>query len=132
MAIEKVINIVAHSKQALDDINKLYSKLQETEKAQVELNEDAEAMGDAYKEAGKESVNAVEKQSKAMKGLTAVSGGVKKGFNAIGTAFKAMGIGLLVALVAKLTQVLSENQKVVDFVSSVSTAFSIVIKRLNK
>jgi len=130
MAIEKVINIVAHSKQALDDINKLYSKLQDTDKAQVELNEDAEAMGDAYKEAGKESVKSVEKQSKAMKGLTAVSGGVKKGFNAIGSAFKAMGIGLLVALVAKLTQVLSENQKVVDFVSSVSTAFSIVINDL--
>jgi hypothetical protein len=41
-----------------------------------------------------------------------------------------MGIGLLVALVAKLTQVLSENQKVVDFVSTVSTAFSIVINDL--
>lgn len=130
MAIEKVINIVAHSKQALDDINKLYSKLQDTEKAQVELNEDAEAMGDAYKEAGKESVKAVDKQSKAMKGLQVVSGGVKQGFNAIGTAFKAIGIGLLVALVAKLTQVLSENQKVVDFVSTVSTAFSIVINDL--
>jgi hypothetical protein len=78
MAIEKVINIVAHSKQALDDINKLYSKLQETEKAQVDLNEDAEAMGDAYKEAGKESVKAIEKQSKAMKGLPQLVAVLKK------------------------------------------------------
>jgi hypothetical protein len=130
MAIEKVINITTNAKQSIDTINKLYSKLQETDKTQEALNEDAKEMGEAYKDSSKESIQAIDKQSKAMKGLQSVSGGVKKGFQAVGTVFKGLGIGLLVALVAKLTQVLSENQKVVDFVSTVSTAFSIVINDL--
>jgi len=130
MAIEKVINITTNAKQSIDTINKLYSKLQETDKAQEALNEDAKEMGEVYKDSSKESIQAIDKQSKAMKGLQSVSGGVKKGFQAVGNVFKGLGIGLLVALVAKLTQVLSENQKVVDFVSTVSTAFSIVINDL--
>jgi hypothetical protein len=130
MAITKEIEIKVQQAQAISDINKLYKKLTDVDKENKNISESAEEVGKTYEETSKEAVKGIDKQSKAMKGLTAVSGGVKKGFNAIGTAFKAMGIGLLVGLVAKLTQVLSENQKVVDFVSSVSTAFSIVINDL--
>lgn len=130
MAIVKEIEIKVQQAQAISDLNKLYKKLTDVDTENEKIVDSAEEVGKAYEETTKESVKGIDKQTKAMKGLTAVSGGVKKGFNAIGTAFKAMGIGLVVALVAKLTQVLSENQKVVDFVSTVSTAFSIVINDL--
>ena len=130
MSIIKEIEIKVNQAQAIGDINKLYKKLTDVDKENEKIIDSAEEVGKTYEETSKEAVKGIDKQSKAMKGLTAVSGGVKKGFSAIGTAFKAMGIGLLVALVAKLTQVLSENQKVVDFVSTVSTAFSIVINDL--
>ena len=130
MSIIKEIEIKVNQAQAIGDINKLYKKLTDVDKENEKIIDSAEEVGKTYEETSKEAVKGIDKQSKAMKGLTSVSGGVKKGFSAIGTAFKAMGIGLLVALVAKLTQVLSENQKVVDFVSTVSTAFSIVINDL--
>ena len=103
MAITKEIEIKVQQAQAISDINKLYKKLTDVDKENKNISESAEEVGKTYEETSKEAVKGIDKQSKAMKGLTAVSGGVKKGFNAIGTAFKAMGIGLLVGLVAKLT-----------------------------
>lgn len=130
MAIERVINIVANAKQAVGEIKTLFKELLDAEIQQQKLNKEAEQMGDAYKEGAKDaekSLNKVEKsvesQSKAMKGLKSVIGSV-------GTAFKAIGIGAVIALVAKFTQVLSENQKVMDFVNDVSTTLSIVINQL--
>jgi len=51
---------------------------------------------------------------KASKGIKGAATSTK----VLGTAFKAIGIGLIVALVAKLTEVFAKNQKVVDFVST--------------
>lgn len=130
MAIERVINIVANAKQAVGEIKTLFNELLDAEIQQQKLNKEAEQMGDSYKEGSKDAekaLNKVEKsvdsQSKAMKGLKSVIGSV-------GTAFKAIGIGAVIALVAKFTQVLSENQKVMDFVNDVSTTLSIVINQL--
>jgi hypothetical protein len=130
MAITKEIEIKVQQAQAISDINKLYKKLTDVDKENENISKSAKEVGNTYEETSKEAVKGIDKQSKAMKGLQSVSGGVKKGFQAVGSVFKGLGIGLLVALVAKLTQVLSENQKVVDFVSTVSTAFSIVINDL--
>ena len=49
---------------------------------------------------------------------------------AVGTSLKALGIGLVIAVVAKFTEVLSNNQKVVDTFNNVSTAAGIVINQL--
>ena len=56
----------------------------------------------------------------------------KKGFKGIGTAIKGMGvalkaagIGIIIGLIAKLMEVFSSNQKVVDFFSTTMTALSI-------
>jgi len=58
-----------------------------------------------------------EETAKGLKGVEKASdktaGGVKK----IGSALKALGIGLIVAGFAKFTEVLNENQKVADFFS---------------
>ena len=42
-----------------------------------------------------------------------------KGIKAVGTAFKAAGIGLIVALVAGLTEAFSRNKRIMDGVSVV-------------
>tara|TARA_R110000851_G_scaffold75456_2_gene166350 strand:- start:4479 stop:6449 length:1971 start_codon:yes stop_codon:yes gene_type:complete len=130
MAIEKTINIVANTKNAIDGINSVYKKILDTDKATEDLNETTEETADAYKDVAKEGEKSLDKQSKGMKAVASASAGVKKGVAAIGTALKALGIGIIIALVAKFTQVLSENQKVVDFVTTVSTTLSIVINGL--
>jgi len=48
-----------------------------------------------------------------------------KGFKAIGGAMKALGIGLIIALFAKLGEILSRNQKVVDAFSTVMTTLEL-------
>ena len=60
--------------------------------------------------------------AKAKKGVS----GIGTAFKGIGTAMKAAGIGLVVALFAKLMQVFSQNQKVVDAFDTTMTGLSIV------
>jgi len=61
----------------------------------------------------------------------------KKGFQGIGTAvkgvgvaLKAAGIGIIVALLAKLMEVFSKNQKTLDFFNTTMTALSIAFNDL--
>jgi len=130
MAIERVINIVANAKQATKDIKDLFNTMVEAEIANQKLNATAEETGGVYKESSKEAVKSVdkigqsaEKQGKVMQKL---NGAVK----AVGTSLKALGIGLIIALVAKFTEVLSNNQQVVDTFNKVSTTMSIIINQL--
>jgi hypothetical protein len=123
MAIEKVINIVANTGQAAKEIKTLFNNLVETEKASQEVNDSLEDTGKAGAK-GLEKVNATtEKTGGAFSKL-------KTAVNGLGTAFKALGIGVIIAVVAKFTQVLSENQKVVDTFNNISTAASIIITEL--
>jgi len=72
----------------------------------------------------------VEKLDKA---TDKASGGFKKmgtAVKGIGTAFKAAGIGLVVALLAKLGEVFSKNQKVLDTFNTAMTALSIAFNDL--
>ena len=130
MAIERVINIVANAKQAAKEIKDLFNTMLEAEIQNQKLNAVAEETGDVYKESSKEAVKSVEKigdsAEKQGKVMQKLNGAVK----AVGTSLKALGIGLVIALVAKFTEVLSNNQKVVDAVSTVSTTLSIVINQL--
>ena len=72
----------------------------------------------------------VEKLDKA---TNKASGGFKKmgtAVKGIGTALKAAGIGLVVALLAKLGEVFSKNQKVLDTFNTAMTALSIAFNDL--
>ena len=74
----------------------------------------AQAIKDAEKvKDGVEDVGEAAKKSK--KGF----GSMAKGIKAVGTALKAAGIGLIVAVVAGLTEAFSRNKKVMDAVSVV-------------
>lgn len=80
-------------------------------KAQVEGISDVEKLGGAV-DGVTDSSKDLEKQNKS---TAKSSKGVGVALKGIGVAFKAIGIGLIVALFAKLAQVFSKNQKVVDF-----------------
>jgi len=58
-----------------------------------------------------------EETAKGLKGVEKASDKTAGGVRKIGGALKALGLGLIVAAVAKFTEVLNENQKVADFFS---------------
>jgi len=58
-----------------------------------------------------------EETVKGLKGVEKASDKTAGGVRKIGGALKALGLGLIVAAVAKFTEVLNENQKVADFFS---------------
>ena len=89
---------------AQDDLKDLKDGFKDTGKA-------AEKSGDKIEDSS-------EKSSKGIKGIGTASNIASKGIKGIGTAMKAAGIGLVVAAVAGLFAVMSQNQKVVDFMSS--------------
>lgn len=130
MAIEKVINIITNTSESIKNVDKLKESLKSTEKEQDNLNESAEEMSDAYGKASKESVKDLDKVGDSAKKQSRVVSGLKTAVSGVGTALKALGIGLIIGLVAKFTQVLSENQKVVDFLTNVSNTFGIILSKI--
>ena len=85
-----------------------------------------EGLGDGIKEVGDSAVST----SKDISGMKKASDTASKGIRGIGTAFKALGIGIVVALFAKLAEILSRNQKVVDLLSNVMKTLEIAFKDL--
>ena len=82
---------------------------------------------------------AVDETTDLNKGLTETGDSGKKGFNAIGTAvkglgvaLKAAGIGVLIAAFVTLKDMLLKNQKVMDTVNTVMTAISVTFSGKNK
>jgi len=105
MAITKEIIIDVETGQAVQSVNKLNESVEQVEQTSKDL----------------------EKQNKSTKtGFKGVSAAVK----GLGTALKAAGIGLVIAAFAKLSDLLSQNQKVVDIVNTAWTSLSIVFQDL--
>jgi len=77
-------------------------------------------------EVAKDTKKLTTESKKAQKGV----GGISKAFKGMGTAIKAAGIGLVVALLAKLMEVFSKNQKVLDTFNTAMTALSIAFNDL--
>ena len=77
-------------------------------------------------EVAKDTKKLTTESTKAQKGV----GGISKAFKGMGTAIKAAGIGLVVALLAKLMEVFSKNQKVLDVFNTAMTALSIAFNDL--
>jgi len=77
-------------------------------------------------EVAKDTKKLTTESEKAQKGV----GGIGKAFKGMGTAIKAAGIGLVVALLAKLMEVFSKNQKVLDVFNTAMTALSIAFNDL--
>jgi hypothetical protein len=68
--------------------------------------------------------------SKDISGIKKASNTASKGIKGIGVAFKALGIGIVVALFAKLAEILGKNQGVMDLLSNVMKTLEIAFKDL--
>lgn len=95
MAIRKVINILVNSTNAKKNINQLNKELKSTGDLNTKVTQSTNNM------------------SKSFSVANVASKGLAGGLRLVGTAFKAMGIGLLVSLLAMLTTALSKNERVV-------------------
>ena len=106
----------------------------------VEGKEDVEGLSQAVND-NKKQVEANNKSttelSKSQTRLAKASNKVKtgaqnagRGFRVLGGAMKAAGIGLIVAVVAKLTQAFSQNQAVMDGVNKIFKTISIVFQEI--
>jgi len=71
-----------------------------------------------------------EETAKGLKGVEKASDKTAGGVRKIGSALKALGIGLIVATFAKFTEVLNENQKVADFFSITFETLSLAFNDL--
>jgi hypothetical protein len=105
MAITKEIIIKANTEDAVTSVDSLSTSV--------------EGLGDAAIDT-----------SKDISGIKKASQTASKGIKGIGVAFKALGIGIIVALFAKLAEILSRNQKVMDLLSNVMKTLEIAFKDL--
>ena len=115
-------------KEILELEGKVNSKelVKKFDKVQTEVNNTTKAV-DNFSDKSKKDLKKVEKQSsKTKKGVK----GIGKGFKILGGAMKAAGIGLIVALVAKLTGAFLQNQKIMDGINSVFETVNIVFSQL--
>jgi hypothetical protein len=94
-------------KLTIDDTGAIKS-VENMQSAIKDIGDEAEKTGDKVEGVGKSA-------SKSRKGFAAMGKGIK----AVGTALKAAGIGLVIALVAGLTEAFSRNKRIMDGVSVV-------------
>ena len=70
------------------------------------------------------------KLNKGLKATDKTAGGVKGAINKIGLAFKAAGIGLIIAAFAKLTELFQTNQRVMDAFNVIGETTTIIFNDL--
>ena len=119
MAIEKTIIVNVDTGNSEKDLNKVVDSAENLKEALKEGETQADKTAKGVKDLGKSGAG-------AKKGLKSVS----KGFKAIGSALKTAGIGLIIGVFLTLKEVLGQNQKVVDVLSTVMGTFSIVINQV--
>lgn len=106
--VTKTINIEVNDsdvKEVNKDIEKLSSEINKAEENSKELSKQNTQTGKSFK-------------------------GVSTAVRGVGTALKTAGIGIVIGLFAKLSDIVSQNQKVLDVLSTVTTSVGIVFKDL--
>ena len=107
------------------DTGKAQDEVKDLKDEVKDLKDGFKDTGDEAKKSGKKVEDSGEKSSKSIKGIGTASKVAGKGIRGIGVAMKAAGIGLVVSAVAGLFAVMSQNQKVVDFMSSAMNALQL-------
>ena len=112
------------------EADKANKNVKEVNENVQDIGQSVEKTNESTKDLGKQgSKNFSRLRSAANKSNKAIKG-VGKGFKVLGGAMKAAGIGLVVAVVAKLTQAFSQNQDIVDGVNKVMTSINIVFQEV--
>lgn len=101
------------------DIDALEKSFEGATKEAKDYNKELDKTGTNVKNVGEEA-------GKSKKGFSAMSGGIR----GIGTALKAAGIGLVLAIIGSLFSLLKKNQKVIDFFNTATKTMEILFSRL--
>jgi len=104
MAKQIVVDFTVKTGTAVREVDNLKKEIKDVNKEVVDGNKETE-----------KSLKNIEKTSEK------TAGGVRK----IGGALKALGIGLIIGAFAKFTEVLNQNQKVLDFFNTVFETLSL-------
>ena len=118
----------------IDGTKESLKTIRELEDAQSKLNEqlkDAEIGSKEYKKLNKELKKTEEGLASSGKGASKGLGLISKGFKGIGIAMKGAGIGLVIGLVAKLTDFLMKQQPIVDALNVAFTAIDMVFRQVS-
>lgn len=102
----------------------------EVEKVTTRLAKDMEKVADAADDAAKATEEIGKNAKTAGTGLKKAGTLGAQGFKALGTAIKATGIGLLVGIVVKLTQKMTENKKIAEALEVVFNGLGVVFNVL--
>ncbi len=92
--------------------------------------DEAEAKVKSFNDELKNTKKGLDKTADAQKNAAKGSEVFKKGLKAVGTAFKALGIGIVVGALKFLFDALSQNQKVMNAVNTAVEAISIVMSKV--
>lgn len=102
----------------------------DVEKVTKRLAKDMEKVADAADDAAKATEEIGKNAKDAGTGLKKAGTLGAQGFKALGTAIKATGIGLLVGIVVKLTQKMTENKKIAEALEVVFNGLGVVFNVL--
>lgn len=116
MAIEKVIDIVVNTNQAVKEVKSLFNTMVKEQDKVIDGQED---INNNVKELG-------ETAKKSEKGLQSIS----KGFKGVGLAIKAAGIGLVIGLLGTLQELFMSNQRVANFFATAMETVSVVFNEV--
>jgi len=133
--LEKKMIDTPKSAMGWSDLNKVLQKtkleLKGEKDAMKELNAEVKTAEGNLKKATKEQ-DGLNKSAKKGKGAMGI---LKTGFKGVGMAFKALGIGLIIAVFAALKEAVERNQTAMDainaIVSTVSATFNQVVTVLS-
>lgn len=92
--------------------------------------DEAEAKVNSFNDELKDTKKGLDKTADAQKNAAKGSEVFKNGLKAVGTAFKALGIGIVVGALKFLFDALTRNQKVMNAVNTAVEAISIVMSKL--
>jgi hypothetical protein len=130
MAEKKIVlDVVIETADAANSLKDIKNSLKELNDIQKQFGEGSEEYTKAGKKAGelnKKLKDIGDAGKNAEKGLS----GIGAGFNKIGLAIKASGIGLAIAAFASIKKILEEQQPVLDAVDTAFTAIGLVIKEV--
>ncbi len=114
----------------LVEADKANKNVKEVKENVQDVGESVEKTNESTKDLAKQGSKNFSKLGGAANKSNKAVKGVGKGFRVLGGAMKAAGIGLIVAVVAKLTQAFSQNQAIMDGVNKVFSTINIVFQEV--
>jgi len=130
MAIERTVRIQLDGTQAINDLKQVrseidvtYAELRKTTQVEIDGTK-AKTELNSIKDTAKQSADDTKKIGTNAEGSADGFKILGVSVNTVGTAIKGLGIGLLIGAFVKLQDAISQNQKALDFINTISLTLS--------